>query len=78
LPEYPVAIDGRAGLYDDDFIIQYSKVMNADLPYTAYPSLNQAGTLLLQRNSLMGEALSTLPAFRVAYRDSVAVVLTRP
>ncbi|MFI5118525.1 MAG: hypothetical protein ACHP8B_17690 [Terriglobales bacterium] len=77
LPEYPVAIDGRAGLYDDDFIVQYSKVMNANVPYTAYPVLAQAGTLLLQRKSLMGEALSTLPAFRVAYSDSVAVVLTR-
>ena len=78
LPEYPVAIDGRAGLYDDDFIIQYFRAMNADLPYTAYPALAHARTLLLQRNSLMGEALSTLPAFRVAYSDSVAVVLTRP
>jgi len=77
LPEYPVAIDGRAGLYDDDFII-YFKAMNADLPYMAYPALAHARTLLLQRNSLMGEALSTLPAFGVAYSDSVAVVLTRP
>ncbi|HYW37644.1 MAG TPA: hypothetical protein VE957_05985 [Terriglobales bacterium] len=78
LPEYPVAIDGRVGLYDDDFIVQYSKVMNADVPYQSYPALAQAGTLLLQRNSLMGQALSTLPRFKVAYRDDVAVVLTRP
>jgi len=78
LPEYPVAIDGRAGLYDDDFVVQYSKAMSADVPYTAYPAMAQAGTLLLQRNSLMGEALSAVPAFRVAYSDRVAVVLTRP
>ena len=78
LPEYPVAIDGRTGLYDDDFIVQYFKTMNADVPYQAYPALAQAGTLLLPRNSLMGEALSGVPAFRVAYSDSVAVVLTRP
>jgi hypothetical protein len=78
LPEYPVAIDGRAGLYDDDFIVQYFKAMNAEVPYQSYPPISQAGTLLLQRNSLMGEVLSALPAFRVAYSDSVAVVLTRP
>lgn len=78
LPEYPVAIDGRADLYSDDFVIQYSKVMNADVPYQTYPAMANAGTLLLQRNSLMGEALSTVPAFRVEYRDDVAVVLTRP
>jgi hypothetical protein len=78
LPEYPVAIDGRAGLYSDDFVIQYSKAMNADVAYQSYPAMANAGTLLLQRNSLMGEALRTLPAFRVAYIDSVAVVLTKP
>jgi hypothetical protein len=77
LPKYPVAIDGRTDLYGDDFMIQYSKVMNADLPYTAYPPLNQAATILLQRNSLMDEALSTVPAFKVAYSDNVAVVLMR-
>jgi hypothetical protein len=78
LPEYPVAIDGRADLYSDDFVIQSSKAMNADVPYQTYPAMANAGTLLLQRNSLMGEALSTVPAFRVEYRDDVAVVLTRP
>ena len=78
LPEYPVAIDGRADLYSDDVVIQYSKAMNADVPYQSYPAMANAGTLLLQRNSLMGQALSTLPAFRVAYSDRVAVVLVRP
>ncbi len=78
LPEYPVAIDGRADLYGADSVTQYSKVMNADLPYTAYPPLAQAETLLLRRDSVMGEALGSVPAFRVAYSDSVAVVLTRP
>jgi hypothetical protein len=78
LPEYPVAIDGRAGLYANDFVVQYFKAMNADVAYQSYPAMANAGTLLLQRNSLMGQALSTLPAFRVAYSDNVAVVLTRP
>ncbi|MGA2962366.1 MAG: hypothetical protein ABSD96_11890 [Candidatus Korobacteraceae bacterium] len=77
LPKYPVAIDDRTDLYGDDFMIQYSKVMNADLPYTAYPPLAQAATILLQRNSLMDEALRTVPAFKVAYSDNVAVVLMR-
>ena len=78
LQEYPVAIDGRNGLYDDDFVVQYFKAMNAEAPYQSYPAMANAGTLLLQRNSLMGQALSTLPAFRVAYSDSVAVVLIKP
>ena len=75
LPEYPVAIDSRADLYGDDFMIQYSKVMNAELPYTEYPALSRARTILLPRGSLMGKALSSVPAFKVAYGDDVAVVL---
>jgi hypothetical protein len=78
LPEYPVAIDGRNDLYGDDVIIQYSKVMNADLPYKADPALADAQTILLRRDSLMGQALRTVPEFKVAYSDQVAVVLVKP
>ncbi len=77
LPEYPVAIDGRTDLYGDDFNIQYAKVMNAEAHFSTLPALNQAGTLLLEKNSLMGVALATVPGFKVAYSDNVAVVLTR-
>lgn len=77
LPEYPVAIDGRTGLYGDDLNIQYAKVMNADAHFSTFPPLNQAGTLLLEKNSLMGVALATVPGFTVAYSDNVAVVLVR-
>jgi len=78
LPEYPVAIDSRPGLYEDDFVAQYFKAMNADMRYQAYPAMAQAETLLLQQNSLMGQALRTLPAFQVAYRDGVSIVLIKP
>ena len=78
LPEYPVAVDSRPGLYGDEFLTQYFKVMNADLPYTALPAMSDAHTILLQRDSLIGKALPTLPAFRVVYKDDVAVVLTQP
>ena len=77
LPEYPVAIDGRTDLYGDDANIQYAKVMNAEAHFSTLPALNQAGTLLLEKNSLMGVAFATVPGFKVAYSDNVAVVLTR-
>ena len=77
LPEYPVAIDGRTDLYGDDFNIQYANVMNAGAHFSTLPALDQAGTLLLEKNSLMGTALATVPGFKVAYSDNVAVVLLR-
>lgn len=77
LPEYPVAIDSRTELYGDDYVIEYSKVMNADAPYKEFPALANARTVLLPKSAIMTEALSSVPAFKVAYSDEVAVVLTK-
>jgi len=77
LPEYPVAIDSRPGLYGDDFLVEYFKVANADVPYREFSAMNQAETLLFERSSLMGQALGSIAAFRVAYSDAVAVVLVK-
>jgi hypothetical protein len=77
LPEYPVAIDGRTDLYGSDTVAEYSKVMNADVPYTEYPALAGAQTILLPKNAIMATGLGSVPIFRVAYSDDVAIVLTR-
>jgi len=77
LPEYPVAIDGRADLYGGDTVAEYSKVMNAEVPYTAYPAVAGAQTILLPKNAIMAAGLSSVPIFKVAYSDDVAIVLTR-
>jgi hypothetical protein len=77
LPQYPVAIDSRTDLYGDDSIILYSKAMNADVPYTAFPAMADARTLVFPKSSVLGEALSTVAGFKVAYSDDVGLVLTR-
>ncbi len=77
LPEYPVAVDGRSDLYGADFNIQYAKMMNAEVHYSAFMPFNQARTILLQKDSLMGKALPSVQGFTVAYVDDVAVVLLR-
>ena len=77
LPQYPVAIDSRNDLYGAEFITEYSKVMNAEAPYTEYPAVSGAQTILLPKSAIMAGALSSLPVFKVAYSDDAAVVLTR-
>lgn len=77
LPEYPVAIDGRTDLYGGDTVAEYSKVMNADVPYTEYPAVARAQTILLPKNAIMAAGLSSVPIFKVAYSDDIAIVLTR-
>ena len=77
LPEYPVSIDGRVDLYGDDLNIAYFKLMQAEVPLESNPGFARAQTILLEANSPMAQALSTLPGFRVAYQDGQSVVLVR-
>ena len=75
LPEYPLAIDGRRGLYPEEEEVDYFKVMNVEIPYQSFSLMKQASTLLLDKIGPMGEALRGLPAFRVAYEDEISIVL---
>jgi hypothetical protein len=77
LPEYPVSIDGRTDLYDDERNIAYFKLIQAEVPLDSDPSFARAQTILLEANSPMAQALGTLPGFHEAYRDKVAIVLVR-
>jgi hypothetical protein len=81
LPEYPVSIDGRLNLYGDEINQRYFKVTGGTERLETEPSFTRARSILLERNSAMTKALTTLPAlqeqFRVAYQDDVATVLVR-
>jgi len=77
LPEYPVAIDGRRGLYSGQEESDYSKVMKGDMPLQEFAPMAGAQTLLLEKGSVMGEVLRDLPGFQVAYEDSLAIVFLR-
>ena len=75
LPEYPVSIDGRRGLYSEQDENNYAKAMKADIPYQRYAPMRQAQTLLLEKSSLMGEAMRDVTGFQLVYEDDLAVVL---
>lgn len=75
LPEYPVSIDQRRGLYPEDEESTYFKVMNAEIAYREYAPMKDAQTLLFPRHSVMGEALRDMPGYRVAYEDGLSLVL---
>jgi hypothetical protein len=75
LPEYPVAIDGRRGLYPQGMESDYFKVMQVDVPYQSFPAMKNARTILLEKSNVVAQGLKTVPGFRVAYEDDVAIVL---
>lgn len=77
LPGYPVAIDGRIDLYGDDVNIPYFQLTLAKIPLESHADFARAQAILLEASSPIAEALATLPAFRVVYRDDQAIVLVR-
>jgi hypothetical protein len=77
LPEYAVSIDSRVDLYPEDAYLAYFKVMDGEVPLAADPTFTSAQTILLEANSDLARALTTLPGFRVAYQDNIAVVLVK-
>jgi hypothetical protein len=77
LPNYPVVIDGRFDLYGDANVVAHFKLMSGEIPLESNPTFARAQTFVLESHSPMAEALESLPAFRVVYRDDVAAVLVR-
>ena len=80
LPEYPVAIDSRQNLYNDE-LDRNLKVTEGNERLEDDPGFLHAQTILLERNSGMAKALTTLPVlraqFHMVYEDDIAVILTR-
>jgi len=81
LPEYPVSIDGRISLWGDAENETYFKLVGASMKLEDSPVFMRAGTILLERNSGLAQALTSLPAlrdqYRVAYQDDLAIVVVR-
>jgi len=75
LPEYPVAIDGRRGLYPEELENGYFKVMKADVPYQTLSAMKDARTILLPKSNVLGGGLRNVSWFTVSYEDDVALVL---
>lgn len=74
LPEYPVAMDERRGLYPEQQELDYFQAMNADIPYRNCLPMNRARTFLMDKAGVMGEAFRGVAGFQVLYEDNVAIV----
>ena len=81
LPEYPASIDGRTALFGDETVAEHFKTVNGERPLSQDPVFSAAHTVLLEKNSKLARALTSIPAltklFRVMYSDDVAIVFTR-
>jgi hypothetical protein len=81
LPEYPVMIDSRLGLYGERAYEQYFNTVEVKELLEKNPSFLQSRIILLRADSGLAKGLTTLPMWRdryhVAYEDQLAIVLVR-
>jgi len=80
LPEYPVAMDRRLGLYGEEASEEYFETTDGR-NLQAAPTFTGARTILLPKSAGLARALSTFPGltahYRVLYNDDIAMVLER-
>ena len=75
-PDYPVYVDGRTDLYDDDFLREYLQVAYARPGYEAVLSKYDVNVAVVESNSLISEALAR-DGWRAVYGDWLATVYER-
>jgi hypothetical protein len=77
LPEIPVSMDGRTGLYGDRRIERSLETWNGAPGWEADPDLRRAKLVIADRERALTRLLRTQPAFKVVFEDGTAVVFVR-
>jgi hypothetical protein len=76
-PEYPVYIDGRTDLYQDEFIRRYLQVMAADEGWEKTLAEANINLVLIENQSGLDRFMALSPLWREVYREELAVVYVR-
>lgn len=77
LRKYPVFVDGRTDLYNDDLLREYLQVMAGDGDWEKLLRENQINLILIEDGSNLGKALLEHPGWSRVYQDNVADVFER-
>jgi hypothetical protein len=77
LPEYPVFVDGRTDLYNDEVIGEWLKVMRMEPGWEMILSRYSINLILVESNSTLGRQLATNAHWMAVFQDPTAIVYTR-
>ena len=77
LPEYPVFVDGRTDLYNDEIISEWVLVMRAGEGWQAVLEKYDINLILVESGSTLDRVLETEPGWQDTYRDEKAVIYSR-
>jgi len=76
-PQYPVFVDGRTDLYDDEFLRRYLRVALAKGDWQETLDRYRVNTILIERDSLLANLLEKTTGWVPVYADKMAVVFVR-
>jgi hypothetical protein len=77
MPDYPVAIDGRTDLYGDEIGGRFFDTGSGDESYLTDPYLDEAGIVLLEKETPLGALLRNDQRFQKIYEDRLAVMFVK-
>jgi hypothetical protein len=77
LPEYPVTYNADTALYEEQMAVQYYRAMKVDDPPQQLAELQNSGTVLLPKSSILGQVLATSPNYHTVFSDDVAILLVK-
>ena len=76
-PDYPVFIDGRTDLYDDEFIREYVKVTLAKPGWREVLDHYEVNFILIESDSILAAFLAEGDEWQSVYDDAIATVFLR-
>jgi len=76
-PDYPVFIDGRTDLYDDQFIREYVKVTLARLGWREVLDQYGVNFILIERDSILAAFLEGGDEWQSVHADTIATVFLK-
>lgn len=77
LTEYPVFVDGRTDLYNDEIIGEWLHVVRADPGWEKILERYGVNVVLIEKGSALERVLGLTPGWNLAYQDEKAVIYQR-
>lgn len=77
LPEYPVFVDGRTDLYDDQFLTEYLSIVFAQDGWEQKLDHYGIKLVLIEPQSMLGRMLAERPGWEQIYQDETAIIFAQ-
>jgi hypothetical protein len=77
LPQYPVFVDGRTDLYNDELITKWLTVVSGDVGWQSILEEYAINLILIEPESILNRTLPLDPDWASIYQDSISILYQR-